>query len=169
MGEKLQSIGLEPRIVVMQALSFVVLYVVLRKFLFAPIGNMIESRNREVADRLDKAERDEKAMEAVRTEYERRIAESETEARDRIQAAMTEAHRIAEEIKDRARRESEEIRARGLAQIQQEKEKAVKEIQDQVVDLAVSAAQAAVRKTCDERANRELIGAFVREVESGVS
>ncbi len=169
MAEILESIGLEPRVIVLQSLSFVLLYWVLRRFLFGPIGNMVESRNREVAERLENAERDEKAMEAVRTEYERRIAEIETEARDRIQTAMTEAHRIAEDIKDRARREAEEIRARGLVQIQQEKEKALKEIQDQVVDLAVSAAQAAVRNTCDERANRELIGAFVREAEAGVS
>lgn len=166
MGEILQSIGLSPQVVLLQIISFVVLYLVLKKFLFEPIGTLIESRNREVSDRLANAERDEKAMEAVRTEYERRIAEIETEARDRIQQAITEAQRIADGIKDDARQQAEEIRERGVRQIEHEKEKAIKEIQDQVVDIAVDAAEHVVGEACDEGTHRKLIQRFLEDAKS---
>jgi len=169
MKELLQSIGLQPTLLVMQILSFLVLAYVLRKFLFGPVGGMIEARNREVAERLANAERDERAMEAVRTEYERRIAEIESESRDRIQSAMAEAHRIADEIKETARTESEAIRQRGLAQVQREREKALKEIQDQVVDLAIDAAEKVVHQTCDDTTQRALVRSFLDGVATGPS
>lgn len=161
MKELLQSIGLEPQLLLMQILSFLVLAWVLKKFLFGPVGGMIESRNREIQERLENTERDERAMEAVRTEYERRIAEIEGEARNRIQEAVAEAQRIAEGIKENARTEAEAIRQRGLAQVQREREKALKEIQDQVVDLAINAAEKTVGQTVDPEAQRRLIRNFI--------
>jgi len=162
--ELLESIGIEPKLLLMQVLSFIVLYLVLRKFLFAPIGNMIDARNREVAERLDRAARDERAMEAVRTEYERRIAEIETEGRDRIQAAMAEARRLADEVKDNARAGAEEIKNRALVQIGREREKALKEVQDHIVDLSINAAERVVGRTLDTDTQRQLVRRFIDEV-----
>jgi len=162
--ELLESIGLEPKLLLMQALSFIVLYLVLRKFLFAPIGSMIDARNKEVAERLDRAARDERAMEAVRTEYERRISEIETEARDRIQTAMAEARRLADEVKDNARADAEELKNRALAQIDREREKALKEIQDHIVDLSIDAAGRVVGQSLDTDAHRRLVRGFIDEL-----
>jgi F-type H+-transporting ATPase subunit b len=165
----MEQIGLQPQLLVMQAVAFVILYLILKRFLFGPIGNMMQARNEEIAERLNNAERDERAMEAVRTEYERRIAGIETEARDRIQEAMTEARRIADEIKEEAHKEAEGIRDRSLAQIEREKEKALKQIQDHIVDLSIDAASRVVSESLDDEDHRRLVRGFIDELESETS
>ncbi len=166
MSQLMEQLGLEPRLLLMQTISFLVLYWVLKKFLFGPISHMVQSRNEEIAERLENAARDERAMEAIRAEYERRIAGIEDEARDRIQEAVAEATRIADEIKEEARREAAEIRDRSLLQIEREKEKALKELQDYIVDLSISAASRVVERTIDEEEHRRLIHRFIADLES---
>jgi len=58
MAQLMEQLGLEPRLLLMQAISFLALFWVLKRFLFGPIGNMVQSRNDEIRDRLDRAERD---------------------------------------------------------------------------------------------------------------
>ncbi|MBP7560092.1 MAG: F0F1 ATP synthase subunit B [Armatimonadetes bacterium] len=168
MAQLMEQLGLEPRLLLMQAISFLALFWVLKRFLFGPIGNMVQSRNDEIRDRLDRAERDEKAKEAIRTEYERRIAEIETEARDRIQRAVAEAERIAEGIRAQAAEEAEAARQRGYLQIEREKEKALKEIQDQIVDLSIDAAERVVHQALNEDSQRQLVRRFIGELDSQV-
>lgn len=164
--ELLKSVGLEPPLLLMQAISFLALYLVLRKYLFGPIIAMIDRRNDEVRERHERAARDEEAMENVRVEWERRIAEIETQTRDRIQAATAEARRIAEELREQARLDAQFIRMRAMEQIEREKDKALKELQDRIVDLAVDAAEATIGGAVDEVAQRRLIRAFIEEVGS---
>jgi F-type H+-transporting ATPase subunit b len=169
MQSLMETIGLEPKLVLMQVLSFIILFVLLKRFLFQPVANMIESRNREIAERLANTERDERAMEAVRTEYERRISEIETEARDRIQDAMEEARRIADEIREQGRSDAEALRQRAMLQIEREKEKALKETQDHIVDLAIDAAERVTARAIHADEQRELVRRFIEEVETGAT
>ncbi len=168
MAQLMEQLGLEPRLLLMQTISFLVLFWVLKRFLFGPIGSMVQSRNEEIADRLDRAARDEKAKEAIRTEYERRIAEIETEERDRIQKAVAEAEKIADGIKAQAAEEAEATRERSYLQIEREKEKALKEIQDQIVDLSIGAAERVIHQALNEDSQRQLVRRFIQELDTQV-
>lgn len=166
MSQLMEQLGLEPRLLLMQAISFLVLYWVLRRFLFGPIGNMVDARNHEIKERLDKARDDQQAMAAMRTEYERRIGDIETEARDRIQQAVTEAARIADGIKAEAHAEAQAYREQGVLQVEREREKALKEIQDQIVDLSIDAAGKVIDQALDEESHRRLVRRFIEELET---
>lgn len=150
--------------IVSQILAFLILIWAMRKFLFGPIGGVLEARQNEVQSTLDRIAADRQAMEQARTDYEQRIASVEAEAREKIQAAIKEAQGMKDEIVGSARTESERIISRGLAEIEREKTTALAELRTEVADLAIGAATKVLGRAIDERAHRDLIRDFVKQV-----
>lgn len=153
----LQQLGIEPHLLIVMAIGFVILYVILAKFAFGPVANMFEERTNAIQHRLDDAEQKRVAMEKMRDDYEQRIAQIEEEARTRIAEAVQEAQAARDEMLAQAREQAERIVARGKDEIEREKNKALVEIRDQVADLAILTASKIIERELDEHAHRELI------------
>jgi len=150
--------------IVSQILAFLILIWALRKFLFGPIGTVLEARQNEVQSTLDRIAADRQAMEQARTEYEQRIASVEAEAREKIQAAIKEAQGMKDEIVGAARTEADRLIARSRDEIQREKTTALAELRTEVVDLAIAAATKVLGRAVDDRMHRDLIKDFVNQV-----
>lgn len=149
---------------VLQIMGFLLLVWLLRKYLFGPINGVLEARQSEVQNTLDQITRERQAAEAARQEYEARMVGIEAEARDRIQAAIQEAQGMKDEIIGAARTEADRLVTRARDEIVREKQQAIVELRTHVADLAVTAAGKILRRSVDDRAQRELVGEFLNEV-----
>ena len=150
--------------VVLQIVAFLVLIWAVRKYLFSPIGGILEARQNEVQNTLDQVYRDREAMETSRREYEARLAGIEAEARDRIQAALKEAQGMKEEIIGAAHTEADRLVDHARAEVVREKQRAMVELRTHVADLAVEAAGKILRRSVDDRTHRELVSDFINQV-----
>jgi F-type H+-transporting ATPase subunit b len=148
----------------LQIIGFLALIWAFRKWLLGPVNGILEARQSEVQTTLDQIYQDRQAMETQRREYEARLAEIESEARDRIQNAMKEAQGIKEEIVTSAHTEAERLVTRARDEIVREKQQALVELRTQVADLAVGAAGKILRRSVDERTQRELVSDFINQV-----
>jgi F-type H+-transporting ATPase subunit b len=166
LGLVLKQLGLDGRTLLVNAAGFIILVLLLKRFLFAPVAKILKQREERVADTLAKADSDRQAMEKIRTEYEGRIAQIEQEARNRIQEAIKEAGTIRSQLLEEARRQSQEILERGQAEIEREKQKAIVALRDEVVDLAVEAAEKLLRERLDDAAHRRLVSDFIEGMEN---
>lgn len=155
---------INPTAVLTQAIGFVLLVLLMGKFVFPAVNNMIETRQREIQTTLDQIAADRQAMEATRAEYESRLAGIEAEAREKIAGAVKQAQEEAAAILTAARNEASEQRERALADIDQERKKAVAEIRSQMADLAVLAAGKVLEREITPAVHRELIKDFIGEV-----
>ena len=150
--------------VVLQIAAFLVLIWAVRKYLFGPIGGILEARQNEVQNTLDQVYRDREAMETSRREYEARLAGIEAEARDRIQAALKEAQGMKEEIIGAAHTEADRLVDHAREEVVREKQRAMVELRTHVADLAVEAAGKILRRSVDDRTHRELVSDFLNQV-----
>jgi len=150
--------------VVLQIVAFLVLIWAVRKYLFGPIGGILEARQSEVQNTLNQVYRDREAMETSRREYEARLAGIEAEARDRIQAALKEAQGMKEEIIGAAHTEADRLVDHARAEVVREKQRAMVELRTHVADLAVEAAGKILRRSVDDRTHRELVSDFINQV-----
>jgi F-type H+-transporting ATPase subunit b len=149
---------------ILQVVAFLLLIWAIRKFLLSPINTVLESRQNEVQHTLDQVYQDRQAMETTRREYEARLADIEAEARDRIQNAIKEAQGMKEEIVGSARTEAERLLTRAQEEITREKQQAMVELRTQVAELAVEGASKILRRSVDERVQRELVSDFINQV-----
>jgi len=150
--------------VMTQAIGFVLLVVLMGKFVYPRVGEVIENRQSEIQSTLDHIAADRRAMEETRARYEQQLANIEAEAREHIAGAMRQAQEEAAAILAKTRDEAAAHRDRALADIEQERKKAIVEIRSEMADLAVVAASKILEREINPNVHRDLIGHFIQEV-----
>jgi len=165
MTEALAALGIDPKVLLLQIIAFVALYLVLRRYLFRPLLGVMALRATEVAEGLEAARRSKEAIAHVEEERERLLAEAREQGRERVRQALKEAEEAREHLLAEARAEAQRIRARGHEVVALEREQAMLEVRRTVVDLALLAAGRAVLQRLDERAHRKAVEEFIANLE----
>ena len=140
-----------------QALSVAIFIWLCVKFVWPPILNAIETRQKTIADGLAEAERGRSSLAEANKQTEVLLRD----ARARAHEVMTQAERSAaqrmEEAKAQAKAEADRIVAAAKAQIDQEVQSARQQLRDQVAALAVAGAEKILRREVDARAHSEML------------
>lgn len=153
----MEALGIDPKFLLIQAVSFLLLVFVLTKFAFRPLLNLLEARQQTIRNDLDQAESRRLEMERLQKDYEERLAKIEDEARDKIQQAIKQAEGIRDEILTKARTESEQVLAAGRAEIDRDRIRSMAQMRNEIADLAIHAAQSVVGKNLSAQGHDQLI------------
>lgn len=159
--ELLESLNIDPSAILVNIVGFVLLWFVLRKMVFTPIGKVLEERQQDITTTYDKLEADQRQMDALRLDYEQRLAGIEAEAREKIQGAIKDAQAARDQIVHEANARSKEMITRAEQEIQHERDQALITLRQQVVDLALGAATKVIGDSLDETRQRRLIDDFI--------
>ena len=156
-GGVLHDLGIEPRLLVVNIAGFVILLILLSKFLYAPITGLLRERSEGIRNDLEEAERQRREMEELRAEYEQHLARIEQEARDRLQETMQQAHAVRDQLLEETRAEAERTRERVMEEMHRERDKLRVELRDEVVEISITAAERIIERSLDAEAHRAVI------------
>jgi F-type H+-transporting ATPase subunit b len=159
--EILHTLGIEPKVILIQIIGFLILFFVLKKFLFGRVGEFLEKRREEIKANYDKIENEKKEIEKLKSEYEKHLAKIEDEIKEKIASAVKEGQSIKEEIISEARREAIKIMEKGRKEIEIEKEKVLISLREDIVNLTVTALNRILPEILDEEKHRLLIKDFI--------
>ncbi len=148
-----------------QDLAFIVLMVLLVRYLYRPISQVLEARTKRIAEGLRAAEEAKKDRQAAEAEYQERLAEARREGQALLDRIAKQAEELRKELEAKARDQAEGLIARARAEIHQEREMAVQDLRSQVADLAVMAAGRIIGESLDAKKHRELIERTIEEAE----
>ena len=151
--------------IVTHIVGFVVLLVLLRRFLWAPLLTALDARRTRIAQGLADVERAKADIERVKEEYSRRLTTIEDEARVKLREATLEGKRIATEIQEQARAEARQIVEEMKAKLHLEIAQAKVELRDQIVSLAIDATERLLRERLDTGKDKALVTQFLNELE----
>jgi hypothetical protein len=87
----LQNLNVDPKLILVNIIGFVILLVVAKKIVFDPIGKVVTERGSDINDQYGRLESAQREMETLKADYEARLAAVEAEAREKIQSAIKEA------------------------------------------------------------------------------
>ncbi|MCR4321242.1 MAG: ATP synthase F0 subunit B, partial [Candidatus Brocadiaceae bacterium] len=76
----LDSLGVNFKAIIIQAVGFLILLFVLKKYLFGRISAMLKERSEGVKNEYTKIENDKAEAERLRIEYQRKLSDAEAEA-----------------------------------------------------------------------------------------
>jgi len=154
-------VGIE---VVLNIIATIILFFILRHFLFGPVTEFLNKRKEGIANDLAEAkDNKEKAIE-LKNEYEVKIEEAKNEGKEIIEAAKKRGEDFRNKIIEDAKKEAQEIVEKGRKQIATEREKAVDDLKSEVVTIAMMAASKVVDENLDVNAHKKLISEFISEV-----
>jgi len=164
--EIFRELGIDPQLIVVNIIAFLVLLWLLKKFLFRPVTEVLESRREEIRSSYEAAERDRTAAAELRQDYERRLAGIEAEAREKIQAAIRDGQEHRDHLLSEARAEAERVLRRGQEELQREYAKTLVQLREEVVNLAIESSRKLIERSLDDATHRALIAQFIESIEA---
>jgi len=137
----LTDLGINFKILLVQAFIFIVTFAILRRLLFARMLGFMTSREAEMEKSVQAIRHDRAEIEKFAKEYEAHLARIEKEAYDRMQAVLKEGLEAKGRISAQAQQQAAaEVKA-ALAAIAQEKEKALVALRKDVPAIARQAVE----------------------------
>ena len=141
--------------------NLLILYLLFKKFLFVPIKNMIDSRQKEIDDIYSDAENARESADELKAEYEKKMSQASEESEKIIKDAVRRAQLKEEEILKEANRQADRTLERAEEQIALEKKQAINDVKDQVSQMAIGIASAVIERDVSESEHKKLIDDFI--------
>ena len=141
--------------------NLLILYFILKKILFKPVKNMIDSRQKEIDDMYSSAEEAERSAKALEAEYTEKLSSAKEEGEEIVRTAQRRAVLREEEIIREAEATAGRMIERAGEEIELERRRAVNEIKDEVSAMAISIAEAVIERDISEGEHKELIDSFI--------
>ena len=146
-----------------QILSFTVLLLLLRAFLYKPVLNILDERRRKIEEGLAAAEQGrERELEANKAAQEQLDA-ARREGQAIVQQAQQVSQRIQEDARTSAQTQADALLERARSEIQLERDNAIAELRREFADLTITAAEKVVGQALDRSAHQRLIDEALSE------
>ena len=147
-----------------QAISFVLLIWVLRRFAWRPVLGLLDARREKIEQGFRRIAEGKAQVEQLEQDVARRLATIDDEARVKIQQAILEGKRIAIEVQEEARAQAHAVLTKAQETIEMEIAKAKVTLRNEVADMTVDAVEQLLKQRCDEAADRKLIASIIDEL-----
>lgn len=141
--------------------NLLILYLLLRHFLFKPVQKMLADRENEVKSMYDNAEKAQSEAEKMKAEYTEHLQNAKAEANELLQSANQKATLRSEEMLREAQQKASDMVTRADAQIEEEKKRAFQEVKREISQLAVMAASQVVEKEISQQDHERMIEEFI--------
>jgi F-type H+-transporting ATPase subunit b len=152
------------KLVMYQAINFIILIVILGYLFNKFIRPMLKKRADDIKNAFAEIEKQKLDVEALKKECVNQLDQIKHGAKAEIEKAMVEGNHIKEGIKGEALKESEQLLEKARREIDQEKQKALSEVRKEVATLSILATRQLLKKEIDETTSRNLEDTFIDEL-----
>jgi len=121
--------------------SFIALYLILRKFAWGPILGAVKEREESIKQALDAADNAKKDMENLKADNEKILNEAKIERETMLKEAREIKSKLISDAEEEAKIRAKKMVEAAKTAIQNEKNSAMNELKNTVVDLSVGIAE----------------------------
>lgn len=136
----------------------------IKKFLYKPVKEMIEKRQKLATEELDKARQANEEANKMKVEYEAGLLEAQNEANEIIAEANKLAAQKSETIINKANEEAVALKNKATADIEQEKKAALNTLKDEIGTMAMDIAEKVIEREVNEDDHKKLVNEFIQNV-----
>lgn len=141
--------------------NLLILFLLMKKFLFNPIKNILKQREDEIKSMYDDASSSKEAADKLKEEYEERIDNAKKEAADIVKSAVKTAEMRSDDIIEDAKNTAKNLLDKANKEIEQEKKNAVNEIKTDISTLAVDIAKKVIKKDITKSDHEKMIDEII--------
>ena len=143
-----------------QIINFLVLLLVLKKFAWGPLLQVLHDRTDKIANNIRQADDRAQAAE-MKKEYEQKLSDARKRAQEITDSATQRSEAEHRARVEETQQEIEQMKAAAKAQLQAEREEAAKKMKGQMVALSLAAATKLMGRNMDDAANEAIVGDFI--------
>ena len=147
-----------------QALAFAALIWLIATFIWPPLLNAIEERQKKIAEGLAAADNSQKALAQAEEKANEELKAARSKANEIIEQAHQRANQIVEAARNEAIEEGARQKALAQAEIDASANRAREDLRRQVSTLAVTGAEKLLRREIDANAHKALLDELAAEI-----
>lgn len=149
---------------VQHVLNIIVLFLLLRLFLYKPVSKFMAAREAKFASEREAIMAGQQETSALKVQYEASLADARRTAERMADEKLQVAEREAEEIRQKAKKDAQRILADAHTQAMAERDEMLGELKDQTAALAVDLAGHILEREVSTADNQRIIDDFFRKV-----
>lgn len=144
--------------------NLVILYLMVKKFLYKPVKKMLDARQAEIDKNYLDSENAKLDAESAKERYEEKLLDAKKESDSLIQSAVNAAHYREEEIISEAKNEADGIISRAKVNAELELKKAEQGIKEEIVKVGTLLAEKMLEREISASDHKDLIDSFIEEI-----
>lgn len=157
------ALGVSLEAFIIQLITFVFVFLILKRFAFTPIVNMLEKRHKTIEDGVKLGQKMEQEQAHLQEEAAKIIREAREEADRIIGDGQKEAREIIREAEKAGKRKVDAMLTDAEARIDEEADQARRKLEKEIASLISEATAAVVEEKVDSKHDSELIAKAIRE------
>lgn len=165
-SEEQDLVTLIPWTLIAQVCNLFIQMLLLKKFLFKPVREIIAKRKAKADAEISEAVKAKEEAAAIKAEYEKNMLEAREQANEILATATRTATAKSEQMLKDASEQAIAMKAKAEADIQQERRKAVNEVKDEIGSMAMEIAGKVIEREINEKDHVNLINQFIENVGS---
>ena len=160
----LDNFGINPGSLLIQIIAFIVLYVLMTRFIYDPLVNMLNERRNRIAKGLEDAAAAARARENAETEAEKILAQARTQAQKVIDEARGRGEGVAESIESEARQVAAKIQFDAQTEATVIRDQQLGDLREQVLNISVAVASRILGDNINQPKQKALVDDFITDL-----
>ena len=144
--------------------NLLIIYLILKKVLFAKVQGVMNARQSQVTEMYDAADQSRTDAESMKQEYEEKLAGAREEADKIVRTATQTAQRRGDQIVQEASSQASHLKQKAEEEIAQEKQRMLTDVRGEISDLAVSIASKVVEREIRKEDQDTFVDEFIKNV-----
>ncbi len=142
-------------------LNTLTIFFVGKKFLFKPVMEMIQSRQKEIDDMYAQADCARSNAQSMEKEYRQKLETAAEDGERIVKEAVARGQARQEQILREANSQADALREKASADIALEKKKALNDAKDELSEMALAIAEKVVGRTVEQADQDRLVDDFI--------
>ena len=147
-----------------QLCATAILFLLMYKLAWKPVKKILDTRANHEQGKLDEANKVAEENKKLNEEANKRIADAKIEAEHIVEDAKNESETMRNDIIAQSKREASNYIEKAQADIARQKDQMINEMHDQIVDVTIEATEKMLQSKIDNKADKESIDQFIKEV-----
>jgi len=154
------ALGINLGFFIAQLVNFGIIFLLLAKLVWPRVLKMLDERSERIAKGLEDARAAEEARANAERERDKLLAQARAEAQKVLEEARQRGEEQLKQMLREAQAEAEKVREQARAQAEEERNRILAEARDDIVALALAAAERLVGETLDEKRQKAILKRF---------
>ncbi len=159
-----ELLGINPWTAIFVLANTLTIFFVAKKFLFKPVMDMIQSRQKEIDGMYSDAQNAKDNALAMEAEYQQKLSVATQTGEQIVKEATARGQSREEEILRQARQTADAMVEKASVQIAMEKKQALNDAKDEISGMAVAIAEKVLGREISQADHKDLVDAFISDL-----
>ncbi len=147
--------------------NLLILFVIIKKFLFKPVKQVMDQRQNEIDARYAAAEEAQSVADEHRKDWEDKLSTADAEADAILQSAAENAKYRGEKLISEAEARADGIIRAAQTEAELERKKATEGIKKEIVEVSEALTEKLLEREINTQDHRKLIDSFIKDIGDG--